>query len=281
MLYKWSAGLRRVRTIGLLATAGAFSALGGANAATPAYYLFSGDSANGVAIVDGAVTETFNTFYLGYPVAITSTIWLGGRDNGGGAQYTLNGTPTGAASPGGALISQILDGTTSGVNNYGVTCCGSNAVTIANLDWSNQSILFNIPDGGDGIAYDTADNTLFVSDFSNDVTQYSLTGQALSQFSTTDNIVGLAYDQSSNTIWGWDRAASSLDQYSLSGTLLQSQYVDVNADGIDNPFGGEMPILSAAPEPASWAMMVLGVGLLGAALRRDRLSDKRLATRAA
>src|SRR5947209_16935626 len=87
-----------------------------AASATP-YYLFDGDSSRAVEIDNGAVVAGFSTFSSGYPPAITNSIWLGGRDNTGAQQYTLNGVPTGNTSVGGPVISQILDGTTSGVHN--------------------------------------------------------------------------------------------------------------------------------------------------------------------
>ncbi|MBS0360622.1 MAG: hypothetical protein JSR98_04525, partial [Proteobacteria bacterium] len=137
--------------------------------ATP-YYLFDGDSQNAVEIDGGAVVNAFQTYSLGYPVAITNSIWLGQRDNQGAVQYNLDGTPTGLTATGGNVISQILDGTTDGTHNYGVTCCTSqNLVTVANGDWTNQQTLFTISDNAGGIAYDSASGSLFVSTFSGSI----------------------------------------------------------------------------------------------------------------
>jgi PEP-CTERM motif len=231
------------------------------------YYLFDGDSSHAVEILNGSVVNAFNTFSLGYPVAITNTIWLGNRDNTGGAQYTLGGVATGATSAGGTFISQILDGTTNGVNNFGVTCCAAtNIVTIANANWSNQQRLFALSGAGaggaEGITFDTANNHLFVSTFSDVLQEYSLTGTLISSTSLNHNIAGLAYEQATDTLWGWDRGTSSLDQFSTSGALLQSQNINVSVFGVFNPFGGEMSI-SAVPEPSTWAMMLLGFAGVG------------------
>ena len=162
------------------------------------YYLFDGDGTRAVEIANGAVVNSFTTFSLAYPVAITGTIWVGGRDNGGSTEYTLAGTPTGNTAAGGPVITQLLDGTTDGSRNYGVTCCSAQSiVTVANADWSNQQTLFNLGDNGSGIAFDTASGSLFVSGFGGTITNYSLTGTVLGSFSA--DLVGLAYDQASDT----------------------------------------------------------------------------------
>ena len=246
--------------------AGGLSGQAHAGNITP-YYLFDGDSQKAVEIVNGAVTSSFSIPSLGYGVAITSSIWLGNRDNNGATQFTLGGAATGQTSSGPGGISQILDGTSNGVNNFGVTCCGVNEVTIANLDWTNQTALFAIPAGGDGIAYDTNSQSLFVSMFGNTVEQFTTTGTELGSFSTSGEVVGLAYEQATDTLWGWDRTDSSLVQYSTAGTLLQSDSVST---GLSNPFGGEMAMsaVAAVPEPASIALMGAGIIALGMTGRR-------------
>jgi hypothetical protein len=253
-----------IKSISIIA---ALSLSASAASATP-YYLFDGDSAHAVEINNGAVVASFNTFGSGYPPAITNTIWLGGRDNTGARQYTLNGVATGATSAGGPVISQILDGTTNGVNNYGVTCCSSAVVTIANADWSNQRVLFSLANagtGGSGIAYDTNTHQLYVSLLrAGTIQDYSLNGQLLNTFSVgVSDLAGLAYDQSTDTLWGWDRGSSALDQFSTSGALLQHEVINVSSFGIGNPFGGEMAISAAVPEPSTWAMMILGFAGIG------------------
>ncbi|MBS0361259.1 MAG: PEPxxWA-CTERM sorting domain-containing protein, partial [Proteobacteria bacterium] len=85
-------------------------------------------------------------------------------------------------------------------------------------------------------------------------------------------VAALAYEQSSDTLWGWDRSTSSLNQYATDGSLLQSQSIDVASYGVSNPWGGEMAMSAgAAPEPAAWALMILGFGAAGAHLRRRRV----------
>jgi hypothetical protein len=259
----------------LVLAVGALALYGTVARATP-YYLFDGDSRHAVEIEAGAVVNSFTIPAGAYPVAITDTIWLGGRDNNGGYQFPLDGVGPVATSVGGPIITQILDGTTNGVNNYGVTCCsGPPSVTVADLDWSNQKILFSIDAaGGDGIAFDTASNSLYVGSFDGEVTNYSLTGHVLGQFGVTGEVVGLAYEQSTDTLWGWNVSVSSLQQFSLTGTVLQTQAIDLTPYGFIDPFGGEMPIAAVSsgsvPEISTWALTLVGFGAAGAALRRSR-----------
>ena len=58
------------------------------------------------------------------------------------------------------------------------------------------------------------------------------------------------------------------------------QSIDLNADGLTAAvaaeggafaFSGNLPTMSSAPEPSTWALMLIGVGGLGARLRRHRV----------
>lgn len=239
-------------------------------AANASYFLFDGDAKRAVEIDGGRVVNAFDIQGLGYPVSITDTIWLGDRDNMGSVEYKLDGTPTGNTGVGVTPITQLLDGTTNGRVNYGVTCCdGQNYVTVANLDWSEQSRLFSVDFEGAGIAYSSRSNSLFVSNFGTEIVQFSLEGQVLGSFDLGKSLYGLAYQASSDTLWGWDAASQSLEQYTMDGKFVQGQRVDVVTFGITNPYGGEFAFAAAAvPEPAAWAMFILGFGLVGGSMRR-------------
>ena len=253
-----------------------FASMGSAaNAAR--YYLFDGDARRAVAIDNGVVAFGFDIPSLGYLVSVTNSIWLGDRDDRGSVEFTLNGTPTGRTATGGAAFSQLLDGTGDGTHNYGVTCCtANNAVTIADADWSNQHVLFGLNDNSSGIAFDSRSNSLYVVGYDRVISNYALSGALLSTSAPVDGfLAGLAYDRTSDTLYGWNRSSSSLEQYSLSGTRLGTHYVNVASYGVNNPFGGE---IGNVPEPAVWAMMLTGFGLVGFAARRAvRRSEQRLA----
>ena len=51
---------------------------------------------------------------------------------------------------------------------------------------------------------------------------------------------------------------------------MVNNYFGNSVSGLRVEMTGTANTLSAVPEPANWAMMILGLGLAGAALRRQR-----------
>jgi hypothetical protein len=246
--------------------------------ADPILYLFSGDNSLGFKVDTNTSTYTsFATFSLGYPVAIVdNTILLHNRDDSasGGVAYDLNGNPTGVTwAGGGASVSQLLDGTSNGINNFAVQCCAtSNSVWEASLTWQNFTPLFSLPTGESGITYDSASNSLYVVDFSGNLSQYSMTGTLLNSYTVASGIdAGLSYDPVTDTLWGVINGADSVIQESTTGSVLQT--LTVSGLGQYNIYGGEIAgtsSVSSAPEPA--ATMMLGPALLALWYARKRLT---------
>lgn len=248
-------------------------------------YVFNGDADDGF-IVDTA-TDSFTTFAtseadIGYNVAVTDRIVLGDRDDGIAAEYDLNGNFTGDTFPGGANFSQLLDGTTNGIDsNFGVECCGvQNSVTVADLNWQGQSVLFDISFEGSGITYDAMTGTLWVSGFDDLVRNFALGGAELNSFSTAAEISGspccMSYDEATDTLWIGENNSNVLYNYDKTGTLIDSVAITGWAPG--NIFGAEiaisgtvLPATQSVPTVGAWGMVVLAFVLMvlaGSALRR-------------
>lgn len=276
---KMGISTRLLSPIGLLLWCAAVSAPAAQAQITP-YYIAAGDQDLVTIVQNGVLVGTFDSSpsNRGYPIAIRNTVWLGERDDTLAAEYTLAGVSTGNTSVGGGNFSELLDGTTDGVfNNFGVEFGAGavgNFVTVANLDWSGQAILFPIPFDADGIAFDTTTGNLFISDaFNNNLYEYSLEGILLNTFTPNVNTVSLAYEQATDTLWSATNGGNTIYQFSKTGVVLQTLVI-AGAD-FRNNYGGEMPILAAAsaaaPEPATLALLATGLlPLVGAMVRRRR-----------
>ncbi len=186
---------------------------------------------------------------------------------GDGAQYALDGTPTGVIDPpslpAGETLERTYDGTSDGTYNYYAQLFGSSGgptvhdVYRTNLDWSNPQLLFSAPYPSYGIAYDPDNTSLWISYFdfvSFVIADYSLDGTLLSSFATSTGNYALAYDAADGTLWS--QYGGLLRQYSTDGTLLQSGAISGLSPA---SFGGE--ILNASdppastPEPATWPLI--------------------------
>lgn len=93
--------------------------------------------------------------------------------------------------------------------------------------------------------------------------------------SSATNIIWNFYDATSLTLGNWQGTvlATNADfvkdtSGAINGTVVAknvANYAEVHSYG----FQGDLSsVTSAAPEPATWAMLILGFGLIGAALRR-------------
>jgi hypothetical protein len=237
--------------------------------ATP-YYVADGDAQNMFVVQGGVIIGSFAIPSLGYPLAIRNTVWVGDRDDNGATEFTLAGVATGNTGVGGGNFSQLLDGTTNGINNFGVECCDSvNSLTIANLDWSGQTALASLEEQGNGVAFDSLSGHLFVGGRSNTLYEYTIAGGLIGSFAVaglpSDGLASLAYEASSDTLWS--SRGRQLFQLDKSGNVLQSLVLNAT---LGNNFGGEMQLKpSAVPEASSLALFC-GALLPGAYFLRRR-----------
>jgi len=243
------------------------------------YYVTAGNQAR-MFVLQGAALSSWATLeYHEDPISVSGgyvRTWLASDPGiGGGAEYTLSGTPTGTTYPGGAP-SFSRDGTTDGAHNY-VVGFDDGVVYRTGLDWSSPQALFGLPTDYDrwfGITYDAADNTLWTSMwFADTIAHWSLTGTLLGALSTGVNgMTSLALDPADRTLWfgtqgDLSEATRTFYQFSRDGSLMDTaQY-----SGLTNYdcMGGEFAVTARAiPEPTTLGLM--GMGLVGLALRRRR-----------
>lgn len=218
-----------------------------AHSQTTTYYITNGDAEIAYIVQGGTIQSTFPIHRFGYPLAVGSTVRISHRDYQNGAEYTLAGTPTGTTYPGTGGFTQLLDGTTDGVQyNYAIECCGTtNSVIRTDLNWQGAAVLFDIPGNldGTGIAYDTSTDHLFVSVFDDNlIREFDLSGTLVNSFTAPEQVQGLAYEEATDTIWGYTQGGT-LYQFSTAGVLLDTI---VLASGFGNAYGGEMAITGAA-----------------------------------
>lgn len=219
-------------------------------------FFTSGDT--DTAFIVDVQDATFQTFSLdngsfngssennGYPlVVINNEILISTRNGLATNTYSLSGTFLGTNYySGNANFDQLLDGTTDGTKNYAVRCCFGNEVIVADLDWQNPQSLFNITEGGSGIAYDSRYRSLWVLDFNGEFINYSLTGEVISRFTLprASNKSGLAYDARTGTLWFLDTDNSSVYNISTTGTVISETIIE-GLSGSHNIFGGEIAFM--------------------------------------
>jgi hypothetical protein len=93
---------------------------------------------------------------------------------------------------------------------------------------------------------------------------FKQTGAQVIPFSIAQTQVALRFMTGGQTYYGYAQVAGS--------SLLQFAYNDTPLGSIST---GQAP--AAVPEPATWAMMLVGFGMLGGTLRRSKVNGVRFA----
>ena len=191
------------------------------------YFLTMHGNGSGTIFVvqNGAITRQWNGPDVAGTLFVIDTVRTAGNTGGGGEEFTLAGTPTGVTFPSpGTNGRHVDDSTTDGRFAYGWDYSTQELVRF-DLDWSNPTPLFStIPASGrTGVAYDP-DGTFWTCGWLlAQIDHYSAGGVLLGSFPTTSNDdLALALDTADHTLWLVRFGTNILEQYSTSGTLLQS-----------------------------------------------------------
>lgn len=236
-------------------------------------YITDGDASllQAINVSTGSILFDAPTHFIGYPIAVRNTIWIGQRDNEGDSrEYTLSGTFTGNSTTlAGTNFGNFVDGAVNGSTNYTMVAFvdGTSTVFSAQPNWQNATSLFNTTNGTQwvGITYDAVLNRLWLMDeFS--FRRYTLAGVEEASFPHTADRGSIAWEPSSNTLWLVPNDGTApLEHYATNGQFLGSL---TTPQRLDNAWGAEFAI-AAVPEPTSLALLAVG-GLTAAGVWRWR-----------
>lgn len=230
----------------MLSLAVASSAL----AQTDPYYVTDGDAVRGVRMQGGAIDLQWGLTDNQYPLAITRTIKIYGTYNfNTGAEYDLDGNPTGVTYPFVGGAGAFLDGTTDGQSRNWACSFNDAGIWQYTQNWDTPTLAFSVPSLPEGITYDPTSDHLWVARSQaagasqNVIEEYTTAGQLVSSFvydaNPSNRLGGLAWEPSSGTLWGFYNGQNTVVQFSEKGELLQSIQVSGLAS---NNWGGEFPM---------------------------------------
>lgn len=293
-----SSGL--IRRIGLL-FAVVLAVIAGPAAAGPTSPLYVTDSISIYVLQGGAIVDQWDHgIEPGLPgihtMAVGSTVRTYPQSTQSGtvgSEFALDGSPTGVLYDNTAGCC-FRDGTTDGVHNYALRQSVADPIYRFDSDWTNPEALHYRPGGAElgeitGITYDYRTTSLWLVDRSL-VYNMSLTGDILGYFLTGfGNAYGssLAFDPADNTLWvtTYESGQGVLRQYSTAanGPISRPALDTIVLPGmylVGAEFALQMSVPTGVPEPSTWAMLILGFGMVGALSRRGRARTVRWAATA-
>lgn len=199
----------------------------------------------------------------------TTLFMLGGRGNNG--LFSVN-TTTGAATLIGMHgINDLFGLAFNAINStlYATQFSGGQGVYTLNMLTGAATFLSNVTPGIGGLTFNTSTNQLVGTQdgagsfYSIDAVTGAKTLLSAGSGSIDDS--DLAFDASTNAYFLGDYRGNlyRYDPTTFSRTLIASNLGQL--DGI-----AVLSTVAAVPEPATWAMMLLGFGFVGGALRSGR-----------
>jgi hypothetical protein len=237
--------MKRSIVLGLAVVA--LAAADRALAQTDSYYVTDGDEQRGVRMQGGAIDLQWTLTDNQYPLAITDTIKIYGTyDFNTGAEYDLDGNPTGVTYPFVGGAGAFLDATTDGQSRNWACSFSDSGIWQYTQDWDSPTLAFSVPSLPEGVAYDPTSDHLWVARSQaagasqNLIEEYTTAGQLVSSFvydaDQSNRLGGLAWEPSSGTLWGFYNGQNTVVQFSEAGDLLQS----IEVQGLaSNNWGGE------------------------------------------
>jgi hypothetical protein len=146
--------------------------------------------------------------------------------------------------------------------DLGVNPTDANAYSVTHAPGSFTDVFtFSLPSGGDTISSAVS---LYLPGFGNDVASYNIINGTLTLFQDTDN----------NGLGGADVSLSSVNWGSTNGVLAVdnvsagSYFWAVAGDAVGANGGLYLYAANTIPEPETYAMMLLGLGLIGFMAKR-------------